>query len=209
MSTLVAAAYLPELERLAALLPTPMARGRVMARAVGIGLVEATAGAERALAELTPARVILVGTAGALPGSGLAIGDVVLAARAELVVREVEYVPGIMTTQVEADEPLVRALADMLEVRAVTVASPIGITASQVEAERLGRRAQVEQLECFAVLAAAARAQVPATALLAIANTVGPQAAAEWKQHRVAAEAAAQAALARILAERDGRPGGA
>ena len=201
MRTLVAAAYPPELERLAALMPVTMARGRLMARAVGIGLVEAAAGAERAIAELAPEQVILVGTAGALPGSGLAIGDVVVAEHAELVVREVEYVPGIMATRVAAHGALAKQLATLLGVRAVTVASPIGITASDAEAARVGQRAQAEQLECFAVLAAAARAQVPATAILAIANTVGAQAQAEWREHRVAAEMAAQAALARLFSE--------
>src|SRR4051794_38246745 len=102
MRTLVAAAYPPELERLAALIPAAMARGRAMTRAVGIGLVEAAAGAERAIAELAPDRVLLVGTAGALPGSGLAIGELIVVARAELVVREVEYVPAIMATRVAA-----------------------------------------------------------------------------------------------------------
>jgi futalosine hydrolase len=199
MATLVAAAYAPELDRLAALMPTAMAQGRVMARAVGIGLVEAAAGAERAIGELMPERVLLVGTAGALPGSGLAIGDVVVVARAELVVRELEYVPAIMTTRVAADVELVATLAAALGARTVTVASPIGITSGDAEAARLGRTAQVEQLECFAVLAAAARAGVPATAVLAIANTVGERAAAEWKANRVAAEAAAQAAVARLF----------
>jgi futalosine hydrolase len=199
MRTLVAAAYPPELERLAALVPLAMARGQVMARAVGVGLVAAAAGAERAISELAPERVLLVGTAGALPGSGLAIGDVVVVAQARLVVREVEYVPGIMATEVAADAGLVGEIARGLGVRAITVASPIGITAGDAEAARLGGQAEVEQLECFAVLAAAARAGVPATAVLAIANTVGGRAAEEWRMHRVAAEAAAQAALARLL----------
>ena len=84
MRTLIAAAYPPELERLAALMPAAMARGRVMTRALGIGLVEAAAGAERAVMELQPERLLLVGTAGALPGSGLAIGDVVVAEAAFL-----------------------------------------------------------------------------------------------------------------------------
>jgi futalosine hydrolase len=199
MRTLVAAAYLPELDRLATLLPTAMARGRVMARAVGIGLVDAAAGAERAIAELSPDRVILVGTAGALPGSGLAIGAIVVAERARLVVRSVEYVPAILATNAGADEALVRELAAALVAPRVTVASPIGVTSDDAEAARLGRTAQAEQLECFAVLQAAARARVPATALLAIANTVGARGAAEWQAHRQAAEAKAQQALARLI----------
>jgi nucleoside phosphorylase len=201
MRTLVVAAYPPELDRLTSLMPTAMARGQVMAHAIGIGLVEAAGGVERALDELRPDRVILVGTAGALPGSRLPIGAVVVVARAELVVRTVEYVPAVMPTVANADAELVGELAAALGTRAVTAVSPVGITSDDAEAARLGQRADVEQLEVFAVLRAAARAALPATALLAIANTVGAAGAAEWRQHRQAAETAVQAALARLLGE--------
>ena len=200
MRTLVAAAYPPEIEGLTELLPGAMARGRVVARAVGIGLVEASAGAERVLAETRPGRLILVGTAGSFPGSSLAIGAIVVAARALLVVREPEYVPAIMPTRVEADRNLASLCAGILGAPAVSVASPVGVTSSDVEAARLAHGgAEAEQLECFAVLAAAARAGVPATAILAISNRVGSSGAAEWRQHREAAEQAALQAVARLL----------
>ncbi len=80
-----------------------------------------------------------------------------------------------------------------------TCASPIGITSSDDEAARLGTQAEVEQLECFALLRAARRAQVPAVGLFAVANEVGAQAAAQWRAHRQTAEAAAQRALARLI----------
>jgi hypothetical protein len=69
------------------------------------------------------------------------------------------------------------------------------------EAERLACQgpAQVEQLECYAVLAGAARHHVPATAVFAIANRVGSSGASEWRQHRAAAEEAAVAAVAKAL----------
>jgi nucleoside phosphorylase len=200
MRTLVAAAYPPEIEGLTQLVPAALARGRVVTRAVGIGLVESSAGAERALAETRPDRVILVGTAGFFAGSGLSIGGVVVARRARLVVREPEYVPAVMPTQVNADADLASALAATLSAPLVTVASPVGVTCRDDEAARLGRDgAEVEQLECFALLAAAARAGVPATAILAISNRVGASGAAEWREHRVAAEAAALRAVARVL----------
>jgi nucleoside phosphorylase len=191
VSTLVVAAYPPELERLAT-------RPGVVARAIGVGLVAAATGIERAIAEERPTRLLVVGTAGALPGSGLAIGAIVVATRATLVVRPDEYVPAILQTVAEADAALAGECATRLGAPAVTVASGIGITSSDAEAARLGATAQVEHLETFAVLAAA-RGRVPATAVLAIANTVGNRAQAEWRQHRVAAEAAALDALARLL----------
>lgn len=191
--TLVVAAYAPELAGLAG-------RDDVVARAVGIGLVAAAAGAERAIAETRPARLIAVGSAGALPGSGLGVGAVAVVARARLAVRPGEYLPGPMTASVEADAALAAACAARLGVPQATVVCPLGITASDAEAARLAAEgAELEHLEAFAVLAAAARAAVPATALLAVANRVGKDAAAEWRAHRVEAEAAAVAALSRLL----------
>lgn len=206
VTTLVAAAYPPELDGLAPLLGPLMTSGQVVARALGVGLIESSAGAERAIAELHAGgsrsidRIVVVGTAGVLPGVALPIGTVVVARRAQLVVRAVEYVPGIMPTTVDADRELTARFAGALGVTAVTVACPIGITQDDAEAARLTTTgAQIEQLECFAVLSAAARAGIPATAVFAIANTVGSQGAAEWRTHRRAAEAAAMSALARVL----------
>jgi nucleoside phosphorylase len=199
--TLVAAAYPPELEGLAPLLPDALASGRVVTRAIGVGLVEASAGIERALVELQPDRVVLVGTAGRLPSSPLAIGQVAVVRRAHLVGREPEYLPGLMSHRVDADSLLATAFSKALGVPLVEALSTLGITLSDAEAERLGSQgpAQLEQLECFAVLAAAARHQIAATALFAVANRVGSTGASEWRQHRGEAERAAIEALARAL----------
>lgn len=193
MRTLVVAAYPPELAHL-------VARAGVVGRAVGIGLVAAAAGLERALAEEHPDRVIAVGTAGALPGAGLDVGSIAVAAEARLAVRPGEYLPPMLQSSVAADDALVRRCAAALGARAVTVVCPLGITSSDDEAARLAQAAQLEHLETFAVLAGCARAGVPATAILAVANRVGANAAAEWRAHRVAAEKAALDALARLLA---------
>jgi hypothetical protein len=201
--TLVAAAYPPELDGLALLLGAEMASGRVVTRALGVGLIESSAGAERAIAELRPRgidRIVLVGTAGVLPGVALPIGAVAVARRATLVVRAVEYVPPIMSTQVDADAELTARFAGALGVTAVTVACPVGVTCDDAEAARIAATgAELEHLECFAVLAAAARAGIAATAVFAIANTVGSNARKEWLTHRKSAEEAAQRALAKVL----------
>jgi futalosine hydrolase len=183
--TLLIAAYAPEL-------------GNLVGRAIGVGLVAASAGVARAIAEERPERLILIGTAGALPGSQLAIGSIVVAANALLVVRPGEYVPPIVDTSVAADAALAEDCARRLNAPRVTVASAIGITSSDTEAARLGASAQAEHLETFAVLAAA-RGLVAATAVLAIANNVGRQARVEWQQHRAEAEAAAIAAVRTLL----------
>lgn len=184
MSTLLVAAYAPEL-------------GARVGRAVGVGLVAAAAGMERALAEERPARAIFVGTAGALPGAALAIGSIVVVARAELIVRPGEYVPAILSSVAEADADFAAECARKLDAPLVTAASGIGITSSDEEARRLAATAQIEHLESFAVLSVA-RHRVPATAVLAIANVVGAHAHAEWRANRERAEAAAIAAVARL-----------
>jgi nucleoside phosphorylase len=200
--TLVVAAYPPELEGLTPLLAEPMSRGQIVSRAIGVGLVEAAAGIERALAELQPDRVLLVGTAGSLPSSDLKIGEVAVVRRAHLVVREPEYAPALMRVRAEADPLLSEALAKVLPAPLVEVACPLGITLSDDEAQRLAAQgpARLEHLESFAVLLAAFKRQLPATAVLAVANRVGYMGASEWRKHHVEAEKAAVAAVARAFA---------
>lgn len=189
MRTLIVAAYAPELDRLPA---------EVEARAVGIGLVDAAAGTTRVLTEARPERLILVGTAGALPQTGYAVGTVCAVPISLLAVRPVEYVPQLMPALAHADRSLLdRALA--IGLPTADCVSGIGITRDQAEAERLHADAHLEHLECFAVYRAAEQAGVPVIALLAIANQVGPNAHAEWLSNRVAAERAAQQALLRFL----------
>jgi nucleoside phosphorylase len=199
--SLVVAAYPPELEGLSSLLAEATAEGRVVARAVGVGLVESSAGVERALHDLSPTRLVLVGTAGCLPASGLTLEQVVVVRRAHLVVREPEYLPALMKTRVDADALLAEAFAKALGVPQVEAVSTLGITLHDGEAERLASQgpAQLEQLECYSVLAGAARHRVPATAVLAVANRVGSTGATEWRQHRASAERAAIEAVARAL----------
>ena len=200
MPTLVAAAYPPELEGLSQLLRAELTSGQVVTRALGIGLVESAAGATQAIAELRPSRIVLVGTCGVLPGVALPIGAVVVARRSRLAVRAVEYVPPIMPTEAYGDEELATRFAGALGAMTVTVVCPVGVTSDDGEAARLAATgAEVEQLECFSVLAAAARASIPATAVLAIANTVGSRGSAEWRANRVQAEAAAMEAVARVV----------
>jgi nucleoside phosphorylase len=201
--TLVVAAYPPELEGLTGLCGEAMASGRIAARAVGVGLVESSAGIERAIAELSPSRIVLIGTAGSLPSSGLSLKQLVVVKRAHLVVREPEYLPALMRTRIDADGVLAQAFGKALGIPLVEVLSTLGITLDDAEAERLAAQgpAQLEQLECYPVLAGAARHGIPATAVLAVANRVGSMGAGEWRQNRAEAESAAVAAVARALAD--------
>jgi nucleoside phosphorylase len=201
--TLIAAAYAPELEGLSSLCAGLIERDQVVTRAIGVGIVEASAGIERALAELSPSRVVLIGTAGCLPSSGLQLGQLVVVRRAHLVTREPEYLPALMKTRAEADAALAEAFSKALGAPLVEAVSTLGITLADSEAERLASQgpAQLEQLECYSVLAGAARHQVPATAVFALANHVGSMGAHEWRQNRAEAERAAVEAVARALGE--------
>jgi nucleoside phosphorylase len=183
--TLVLAAWAPELDGL-------RARPGVSAQAIGIGLVEASAGAERAISESRPSRVILVGTC----GGGFPIGTIVVAESARLVLREGEESPAPMPVRVRADANLARAAAEAAGGLLVCVATTLGV--STAGDSHLGPL-EVEHLEAFAVLRACERAGLPATAILAVANRVGPGARTEWRAHRSEAEAAAAQALGRVL----------
>jgi nucleoside phosphorylase len=201
--TLIAAAYAPELEGLTTLCAGLIERGELVTQALGVGMVEASAGIERALAELSPSRVVLIGTAGCLPSSRLKLGQLAVVRRAHLVTREPEYLPALMKRRADADAVLAEAFSKALGAPLVDAVSTLGITLADNEAERLASQgpAQLEQLECYSVLAGAARHQVPATAVFAVANRVGSMGAAEWRQHRADAERAAVEAVARALGE--------
>ncbi len=116
-----------------------------------------------------------------------------------MALRAVEYAPAPMPTEAAADAAWSAALARAAGAPLADVVSPLGITRDDAEAERLGALGAVEQLECFAVLRGCARAGVPASAVLAVANHVGARARDEWLANREAAEAAARAALRKAL----------
>lgn len=187
MTLLVVAAWEPELERfrtLASALPTPPIAG-----GVGIGLVDAAVGTATLLARHRPSSVLLLGTCGAAPGSGLAIGDVIVGASVSLV--------DPATTEGRAalpwsPAPIVAAdVAPFVAAGAIasTVATTLGITTDDALATTLAREAATEHLEAYAVARACVLAAVPCTVLLGITNVVGAAGRAEWRANHVAVSA--------------------
>ena len=180
---------------------------RVECRPVGVGAVEAAAGAARALAEIQPAQVIFVGTAGRYPGAATAralpIGAVALPDELLLVstaaLRGDGYLPAPLVQRAAAAPALLAALwaAAPPSGWRGAAATPLAITRTQALGRRIARAsgAAVENLEAFAVARAAARAGVPMAAALGIANSVGPEAHAEWRRHHTAASRAACAVV--------------
>ena len=201
---LVLAAWPPELLTLRRLLAQkPM---RVVARAAGVGLVEAAIGATAAIAELKPDAIMFVGTAGSYPflRPDLALAGVVavrcLLLSADGVASGEAYLPASLPARQETTLSLRRAAAATGLLMA-DVACPLAITSGSAT---VGRRARtpacdVENLEAFAVARAAARAGLPFAAILGISNAVDPSAHAAWKRNAARAAAAACRAALEVI----------
>ena len=160
---------------------------------VGVGLVEAALGAARVLRERKPDRVVMVGTVGAYPGSGLAIGEVVVAERVLLASPSGALIEAI-PQQIDLDRSDPNDLGSGM---GVAVATTLAVTTDDAVALALAAAtgAQVEHLEAFAVARACADAGVPFGAVFGVANTVGARGRDEWRANHERAAAAACAAI--------------
>jgi nucleoside phosphorylase len=196
---LLVAAWEPELAGLVADARSTKGPRRLRSGVVGVGLVEAAAGAARLIAAVRPRAVILVGTAGVYPTAraAIAVGAAAVVMRMHLmsaeVVRGAAYFPAPCPVTVEGDRALRRVMAKAARVATLDVACPLGITRKSAVAARIAAAsgAALENLESFAVARASALAQIPFAAVLGIANVVGPAAHVEWKRHGAAAAATA------------------
>lgn len=154
----------------------------------GVGPVEAAARTARAIAEHAPAAVVNVGIAGArsFDEPRFVVGSEALYCDADD--------PRWIELRVPADERLVAAAA-----RAVPAArvEPIGTSA------RVGGSSgcEVEAMEGYAVLRAAALAGVPAVEVRVLANAIGEPDRARWRF--ADAKAALAGALPGLVEELD------
>src|SRR5262245_48745927 len=202
-STLVLAAWEPEIAPLRRL-ARGVAPERLALGTVGVGAVDAAVGAAAAIAAARPSRVIFVGTAGAYPrGRGTAaIGTVAVASELHLVstamLRGDGYLPDPLVTRAPVSAELVAKLSacgpGRKPIPMLGVACPIAVTRSATLGRHLAHAtgAALENLEAFAVARAAAAAGIDAvTAVLGIANRVGPNGHREWRAHHLAASRAA------------------
>jgi futalosine hydrolase len=187
----VAAAWDPELERFRAL-----AGGALASFSVGIGLVDAAVGATRGILRHGPRHLVLLGTCGASPGSGLAVGDVVVGSSVRLV--EPAVVEGRAAMPFGGDAlALETAIAGRTVpgTRVATIANTLAVTADDALAGVLAAHGAVEHLEAYGVARACGLAGIGCTVVLGIANHVGARGRDEWRANHVAASArAAEAA---------------
>jgi purine-nucleoside phosphorylase len=168
--------------------------GSVPGTVLGVGLVAAATSAARFLAREQPDRVVLVGTAGALPG-GPPVGSVVVAGEIGLgcpaTALGLGYIPRA-PAPIACDDNLVQQSG----LPSARVLTNLAITTDPELAARFSAAWQVEHMEAYAVAYACADAGIPFVAVLGIANQVGPNAHREWLQYRlVAGEMARTAAL--------------
>jgi len=182
---LLCAAYPPELRAI----PESLAGARGVALGVvGIGAVAAAVGATRLVAEIRPRAVLLLGTAGAYPGSGLPVGSAV-------VVSEAVAIPAIPRGVAHVADRRMAGALRTAGARSVRAGTTLGVTADRRLARVYGRLARVEHLEVYGVAEACRAAGVAFGALLGISNAVGPRGHAEWKRN----EPRALDAIARVL----------
>jgi len=158
----------------------------------GVGPVEAAAATARALADWGPAAVLHVGIAGAHPASGLNPPQLVVGAVA--VYEDLSQTTGLSPVEAEPDAELAALVRRVLP---EAVVLPIGTT-GRVGGSDL---CPVEAMEGFAVLRAAALADVPAVEVRAISNLVD-DAREDWRIEE--ALAALDGALASVLASLGG-----
>jgi futalosine hydrolase len=166
--------------------------------ATGVGPVEAALGTARALAAKSYDGVINAGIAGGFR-ERCTVGDVVVCSREDFAELGLEDgsafpLPGgvVLERSVEAHpsllEPFLSGLIPVIVGRGVTSAIVTTTTArALVLAHRF--RPDVESMEGFSVLRAAAVAGVPAVEIRGVSNLVGDRATNEWN-FRAGAEAA-------------------
>lgn len=155
----------------------------------GVGLIDAALGTAAAIARYRPDAIVFLGTCGAHSGSGLAVGDLVVASGAALgsgdIARGWMRLPKIMASRLQTDEVLSArftdvATADGMAPRSAWVSCTLGVTENDQLASALRGHdgSEAENLEVFPVLRAAG--DIPATALLGVTNIVGTGGGADW-----------------------------
>ena len=182
---LLLAAFPPEL---AGLDQAPPMGWRVAC--TGVGAMAAAITTTRLIEQARPDRVVFIGTCGAYDAR-LGIGDFITVSRVLMTSLDEQegraYRPGVERTAWDAI-----ALPCL---PAHTVAVPPGITRTRAGAQCLAAIASAEHLELSGVFAACAEAGIPASAALAVANCVGPDAHAEWSANHAACSQALVKAL--------------
>lgn len=167
--------------------------GDLPGHALGVGPVTAAASMGRLLALERPDAVVLIGSAGVYPGHdytpGAAFGVHTLGLGTGLAAVGAGYVP-LAPGDLHGDPRLL----DALPCAATSALTVTAITTDPGVARERGTRWVLEHMEAYAAACACAQVGVPFLAILGVSNQVGPDAHAQWRTNRVAAQDAARAA---------------
>jgi futalosine hydrolase len=184
---------------------------QVRLAAVGVGVASAALNLGRLVAFGLPQAAIMVGSAGALPGSGLGLGDVVAAE--EEILAELGVLVGAgqgEAAQMGVDDlvqavPLDRSLTSEVIAAAVSLGpvrrgsllTVVGVSARPKQAEARARRfrALAENMEGYALALAGRRFGFPTAEIRGISNHAGDRDKSRWDL-TVARERAQLAVLA-------------
>lgn len=138
----------------------------------GVGPVEAAIRTATAIATERPAAIVHVGIAGARAASGIALGSLIIGTASRYA--DLSVGPEWAPSEISADAALLaaarRAIPTALE-RTIGTSARIGGT----------RDCDVEAMEGFAVLRAAAHASIPAIEVRAISNQIEEVDRSRWR----------------------------
>lgn len=199
-SIVVVAAWEPELERFRDLAKDESGL-RLSIEPVGIGPVDAAVGTTCSILRHAAENVVLLGTCGAFPESGLVAGDVVVGTEVAFVEPAVVEERAAMpyAASALALDGAMLAYARSEGARPVAIANTAAITIDDALASRLASQGQVEHLEAYGVAQACARASIGCTVILGVANAVGARGREEWRANHVMASARAAEIAWRVL----------
>jgi futalosine hydrolase len=163
---------------------------------VGIGAVSAALSLGIFLSATGADRVIMVGSAGALPGSGLSVGDVAVATSEIMAELGVCSGPGMgdvallalqgLHQELPLDLPLAEAIAEAASVsshvRVGKFLTVMGVSADREQAEARARRFSVllENMEGFSLALAGQRFGVQAAEVRGVSNPAGTRDKSRW-----------------------------
>jgi futalosine hydrolase len=224
MKILVIAAVLPEIDvirdELAARPVTEIGRARVydavigptrvVLAAIGIGVVRSAAVLGALVQATAPDRVLMIGSGGALPGSGLQVGDLVVASSETMA--ELGLCTGVgiadaaalrlpgLSQEIRLDPDLTSELAanpSLGEVRVGRFLTVAGVSANPEQAAARARRfgALIENMEGYGLALVGDQFRIPVAELRAVSNVAGDRDKSRWKL-QAANERVERAALA-------------
>jgi len=183
---------------------------QVRLAALGVGVASAALNLGRLVAFGVPQAAIMVGSAGALPGSGLGVGEVVAAEEEILAELGVLVGPGqgeaeqmgvadlVQTVALDRSltSEVIAAARSLGPLRRGSLLTVVGVSARPEQAEaRAGRfRALAENMEGYALALAGRRFGFPAAEIRGISNHAGDRDQSRWDL-RTAQERAQMAVL--------------